>query len=154
MNDFEIIKLNPKDFEKCGNIWDLKENEKFTQRIYDDLKSGNRVTFVYNDKKSGDFLGEVSIVFDDEEIYVIKNIRIYLSHLIVKDGFRNKGIGTILCNYVFEFCKRLGYKEITLAVNLDNYGAIKLYHKLGFTEMLAVKKDEYGEYVVLLKKLI
>lgn len=154
MKNFEIVKLKPEDFEKCSNIWDLKENEKFTKNIYEELKSGNRVTFVYKNLKSEEFLGEISIVFSDEKIYTIKNIRIYLSRLIVKDKCRNQGIGTTLCNYVFDFCKKIGYKEISLAVNLDNFEAIKLYHKLGFKKILAVKKDEYGEYIVMLKKLI
>lgn len=91
---------------------------------------------------------------DDKEIHTIKGIRVYLSRLIVKEIHRNKGIGTVLCNYIFDYCKKLGYKEMSLGVNLDNYGAIKLYHGLGFKEILLVDKDEYGEYVVLLKKLI
>lgn len=154
LKTFEIIKLELEDFGKCDSIWDLKENEEFTQNIYDELKSGNRLTFIYKDKKSKAFLGEISIVFNKEKLYTIKNTRIYLSRLIVKDTCRKKGIGTILCNYILEYCKNLGYKEMTLEVNLDNYGAIKLYHKLGFKEILLVDKDEYGEYIVLLKKLI
>lgn len=154
LKTFEIIKLKLEDFGKCDSIWDLKENEEFTQNIYDELKSGNRLTFIYKDKKSKAFLGEISIVFNKEKLYTIKNTRIYLSRLIVKDTCRKKGIGTILCNYILEYCKNLGYKEMTLGVNLDNYGAIKLYHKLGFKEILLVDKDEYGEYIVLLKKLI
>lgn len=153
--NFEILKLQLKDFEKCGNIWDLNENKDFTQNIYHELKSGNRETFVYKDPRSGKFLGEISIVFsDDKEIHTIKDIRVYLSRLIVKEIHRNKGIGTVLCNYIFDYCKKLGYKEMSLGVNLDNYGAIKLYHGLGFKEILLVDKDEYGEYVILLKKLI
>lgn len=154
LKTFEIIKLKLEDFGKCDSIWYLKENEEFTQNIYDELKSGNRLTFIYKDKKSKAFLGEISIVFNKEKLYTIKNTRIYLSRLIVKDTCRKKGIGTILCNYILEYCKNLGYKEMTLGVNLDNYGAIKLYHKLGFKEILLVDKDEYGEYIVLLKKLI
>ena len=152
MIEFEIEKLNLDDFEKCNNIWSLEANKDFTENIYNELKSGNRITFVCKNSENGEFLGEVSVVFEDEEIYTIKNVRIYLSHLTVKDTYRNQGIGTNLCNYVFEFCKNLGYKEISLAVTLDNFGAIKLYHKLGFNEILAVNKDEHGEYVVLLKK--
>ena len=156
MKSFEIVRLKVEDFEKCGNIWNLHENKKFTQSVYDELKSGNRITFVYKDLESKNFLGEVSIVFshDDKILYTIKDNRIYLSRLIVKDTCRNQGIGTALCDYVFKFCKNLGYKEMFLGVNLDNFGAIKLYHKLGFTKILAVDKDEHGEYMVLLKKLI
>lgn len=151
--NFKIVKLKHENFEKCSNVWDLKENEEFTKKIYNDLKSGNRITFVYKSLKSGNFLGEISLVFNDEEIYTIKNVRVYLSRLIVKKSCRNKGIGTALCNYLFDFCKNLGYKEISLAVNLDNFQALKLYHKLGFNKILSVNKDEYGEYIVLLKNL-
>lgn len=151
--NFETVKLKLEDFEKCNNIWDLKENESFAKKIYDDLKSGNRITFVYKDTQTEEFLGEISLVFNDEKIYTIKNVRVYLSRLIVKDSCRNKGIGTALCRYLFDFCKDLGYKEISLAVNLDNFEALKLYHKLGFNKILFVNRDEYGEYMVLLKKL-
>lgn len=153
MKDFEIVKLKLEDFEKCGNIWNLKENENFTKDIYNELKLGNRVTFVYKDTETGDFLGEISIVFNHEKVYTIRNFRIYLSRLIVKDTCRKRGIGTCLCNYIFEFCKKLGYKEISLGVNLDNFGAIKLYHKLGFDRILDVGEDKYGKYIVLLKRL-
>lgn len=155
LKTFEIVKLQLKDFKKCGNIWDLNENKEFTKNIYDELKSGNRETFVYKDPENGDFLGEISVVFnDDKEIHYKRGTRVYLSRLIVKETHRNKGIGTVLCNYIFDYCTKLGYKEMTLGVNLDNYGAIKLYQKLGFKEILLVDKDEYGEYVVLLKKLV
>ena len=147
--NFEIVRLKPEDFGKCNNIWDLKENEKFTQNIYKELISGDRVTFVYKDMKTQNFIGEVSIVFKSQKIYTIQDVRIYLSRLIVKDTWRNKGIGTALCNHVFEFSKNMGYKEMTVAVNLDNFVAIKLYHKLGFRDILDVDQDEYGTYMVL-----
>lgn len=153
MKNFEIVRLKPEDFEKCNNIWDLREDEKFTSDIYKELTSGNRVTFVYKDIKTQNFIGEVSVVLKSQKIYTIQEVRVYLSRLIIKDTWRNKGIGTVLCNYVFEFSRSFGYKEITVAVNLDNFVAIKLYHKLGFREILDVNKDEYGIYMVLLKKL-
>ena len=133
MDNFEIVKLNLYDFSKCDNIWDIYKNGELSRQFYNEIKSGNRVTFIYKNLESEDFLGEVSIVFSDEEIYTIKNFRIYLSHLVVKDTYRNNGIGTALCKYVFDYCKNLDYKEISLAVTLDNFNAIKLYHKLGFS---------------------
>lgn len=151
--NFKIVRLNVEDFKKCSNIWDLKENENLTKKIYDDLRSGNRITFVYKDPQTEELIGEISVVFNDEKIYTIKNVRVYLSRLIVKDSCRHKGIGTALCKHLFDFCKNLEYKEISLAVNLDNFKALKLYHKLGFNCLLSVNHDEYGEYVVLLKKL-
>lgn len=153
MDNFEIVKLNLNDFSKCDNIWDIYKNSELSRQFYNEIKSGNRVTFIYKNLESEDFLGEVSIVFSDEEIYTIKNFRIYLSHLVVKDTYRNNSIGTTLCNYVFDYCKNLDYKEISLAVTLDNFNAIKLYHKLGFSNILAVKNDNHGKYLVLLKKI-
>ncbi|MBQ6143579.1 MAG: GNAT family N-acetyltransferase, partial [Clostridia bacterium] len=58
-----------------------------------------------------------------------------------------------LCDYIFNYCKKLNYSEISLAVLLSNYNAIRLYHRLGFTQLLCVSEDEDGKYIGLLKKL-
>ena len=58
-----IIKLNIDDFHKCNNIWDMSKKKELADKFYNELKSGNRITFVYvND--TDEYLGEVSLVFD------------------------------------------------------------------------------------------
>ena len=152
-NGYSITELDIKDFEKCQNIWDLKNNSETAQKFYNQIKEGNRKTFIYKNS-NGEFIAEISLVFKDPAPqFTIKGKRVYLSHLTVKPEYRGKGIGTLLCDYIFDYCKKLNYSEISLAVLLNNYNAMRLYHRLGFNELIAVSEDEDGKYIGLLKKL-
>ena len=99
-------------------------------------------------------MGEVSIVFEkNDSDYCIPQKRLYLSRIIVKKEYRNKGIGKKLMNFIIEYAKSLKYKELSLGVNLDNYNALNLYVKLGFDKIIYIGQDEDGQYLKLLKKL-
>ena len=120
--------------------------------FYDELVSGNRITFIYS--VNDEFIGEGSLVFqNDDPDYTIPDKRIYLSRMIVKEGYRNCGIGGIIVDYLIDYAKQLGFEEITLGVDTDNLNARHLYEKKGFTTVLFLGEDEYGEYVKLLKVL-
>lgn len=81
--NFDIIQLSPAEFEKCGNIWNMKQQENLTNQFYGELISGNRVTYVC--KQDNEFIGEISLVFDtNDSDYTIDKRRVYVSHLIVK----------------------------------------------------------------------
>jgi len=148
----EIEQLNPADFNKCGNIWDMEKHKKIAQDWYAQLCDGTRVTFVMRDGDA--FVGEVSLVFDnDDPVYTIPDMRVYLSRLVVKDTYRRQGIGTKLCEYLFAYAKERDYSELSLGVDLDNYAALRLYFELGFDTLLFVGEDDGGRFVKLLKKL-
>ncbi|UOQ46855.1 GNAT family N-acetyltransferase [Gracilibacillus caseinilyticus] len=152
MSSYQIIKLAPSEFYKCSNIWDMTRQAKMAEIFLEELVNGNRITFVYVENHQ--FIGECSLVFrNNDPDYTIPNKRIYLSRMIVKDDFRNRGIGSILLDYLIEFAIQLGYEEISLGVDTNNWKAMYLYHKKGFTHELYTGKDEHGEYVKLLKKL-
>lgn len=144
--------LSPQDFEKCSNIWNLRKNKQMAEKFYREVVSGERITFVYTEK--GRFIGEASIVFDNQDRdYTIPNQRVYFSRLIVKKEYRRRGIGTALCQYVIRYAKELGYSEISIGVDLENYAALKLYWQLGFDRLLFVGEDTDGKYVKLLKSI-
>lgn len=148
----EIIELDLKNFEKCNNIWNMEKNKELKDRFYNELLNKNRKTFVYT--KDGEYIAEISIVFNkDDEDYTIPGKRIYISRVIVKKEFRGKGYGKKLMNYVIEYVKREEYKEISLGVNLDNYIALNLYVKLGFTKIQYIGEDSDGKYVKLIKSV-
>ncbi|REB11650.1 GNAT family N-acetyltransferase [Sporosarcina sp. BI001-red] len=152
MTSYKIKKLTIEDYNKCSNIWDMVKQPKMAKMFYDELVSGNRITFIYLEKN--EFIGEGSLVFNNNDPdYTIQNKRIYLSRMIVKEGCRNRGIGGIILDYLIDYSQQLGYEEITLGVDTDNLNARHLYEKLGFTNVLFVGEDNYGEYVKLLKKL-
>ncbi len=155
MNDakLSIEKLNLEDFEKCQNIWDMQSDPKHKDKFYNDIKNGNRITFICKNENGG-FLGEGSLVFNGEyENFTIPNERIYLSHLHVKPECRGQGIGSLLCDHIFGYCKKNGYSEISLVVLLSNFRALKLYHRLGFTTILDLFEGDDGENLGMLKKL-
>jgi ribosomal protein S18 acetylase RimI-like enzyme len=152
MSDYKIIKLEPKDYYKCSNIWDMERDRDRTKRWYDEIVVGNRITFVYTRK--GEFIGEGSMVLkNNDPDYTIPDKRIYLSRMIVKSEYRNHGIGSILIDYLIEYARKNGYKEISIGVDIVNLNARHLYEKKGFTNIIFEGKDEDGEYVKLLKKL-
>ena len=147
-----IIKLKVEDFNKCNNIWDMQKQKELADKFYNELLSGNRITYVY--LENGEYVGEVSLVFDmNDSDYTILNKRAYLSRLIVKEDFRQKGIGTKLIQHITNIAKELNYEEISVGVDLDNYKALKLYVNNGFKTIILVDKDEQGEYTKLLMNL-
>lgn len=150
--DFEIIELSPAEFEKCGNIWNMKRQEKLAKQFYGELISGNRITYVYNE--DDEFIGEISLVFDTNDLdYTMDGRRIYVSHLIVKPEKRRKGIGKRLVEYATDKAKEMGYSEMSIGVDLDNYPALKLYADSGFDKILFIGEDHQGKYVKLLKEI-
>ena len=56
----KIIELEINNFEKCNNIWNMDKNIDHKNKIYNDLVSGNRKTFVY--VKDNEYIAEASLV--------------------------------------------------------------------------------------------
>ena len=151
--DHEIIKLSPGDFEKCGNIWDMERQSGLAKQFYGELTSGGRITYVY--KRGGEFVGEISLVFDmNDPDYTISGRRVYVSHLIVKPGERRKGIDKALVEFAAGKAKEMGYTEMSIGVDLDNYPALKLYAGSGFDRIIFIGEDSQGKYVKLLKEVM
>jgi ribosomal protein S18 acetylase RimI-like enzyme len=150
--EYKIERLKPKDFSKCGNIWDMSKKPDMARRFYRELVSGNRITFVYI--RGDEFMGEASLMFDrNDPDYTIQGKRIYLSRMVVKKSHRRQGIGTALLKHVCSYASNLGYAEMSLGVDVRNGIARKLYADNGFNREIFLGSDEYGEYIKLLKKL-
>ncbi len=146
-----IERLNPNDYEKCANIWNMK-SQPLADRWLDEIKSGNRLVFIY--KINGEFIGEGALVLDTgDPDYTILNRRVYVSRMIVKKEYRNRGIGTEILAFLIEKAKEIGYEEMTIGVDKDNVNALKLYRKFGFDEVLFDGADEDGEYFKLMKRI-
>ena len=149
LNEKAVIeKIGEEEFYKCANIWDM-EKCPFTDEFYQQIKSGNRISFVY--KLNGEFIGQGDLVLDKEG-YTVPDKRIYLSRLIVKKEYRKQGIGSLITAFLIDKAKELGYSEISLGVDCCNENALRLYKKAGF-EVYAKDKDEYGDFYKMLKKL-
>lgn len=143
--------LNPEDYHKCSNIWNMK-SQPLADKWLDEIKSGNRLVFIY--KINGEFIGEGALVLDTgDSDYTIPGKRIYASRMIVKKEYRNLGIGSKILEFLIEKAKSMGYSEMTIGVDKDNVNALHLYKKYGFTEVLFDGADEDGEYFKLMKRI-
>lgn len=148
----EIIQLNIEDFSKCNNIWDMKKHSDLSERFFSELLSGNRITYVCKD--GDEFIAEISLVKEmNDADYTIPNRRVYISHLVVRPEYRRQGIGKALVDFITEKAKALGYSEMSVGVDLDNYPALKLYIETGFNKALYIGTDGHGEYIKLVKEL-
>ncbi len=58
------------------------------------------------------------------------------------NGYRGKGIGSLLMMAFFKILKEKGIKRVSLSVSKDNKVARKLYQKLGFKVIQKNKEDE------------
>ncbi len=147
-----IRRLTLDEFPKCGNIWDMERHRELAARFLSELHSGNRLTWVY--EEGGQFLGEISLVLNkDDPDYTIPGRRIYVSRLIVRKENRRQGVGKALVEYAVSRAAEMGYSELSIGVDMDNYGALRLYTGLGFREILFLGEDEDGKYFKLLKRL-
>lgn len=59
----------------------------------------------------------------------------WISDLYVKKGHRKKGYATLLIETAFTAFKLNGYSDVRLNVYAHNEKAIKLYEKIGFTDV-------------------
>lgn len=67
--------------------------------------------------------------------------------LAVKKQYRQKGIGTKLMKEMLEFLRKVPYKQVSLAVQKENY-AVKMYSKLGF-QIVNETLEEYSMIYLL-----
>ncbi len=149
--EYRIIELAPADFSRCGEIWDLNRQPALAAQFRAALAAGERRTWVCEAK--GQYIAEISLVFDMRDAdYTLPGQRAYVSHLVVRPECRRQGLGQALLRHVREVARALGYAELTVGVDLDNYPALRLYAAEGFDRILRVDRDE-AAYLKLLKTL-
>lgn len=117
--------LIPEEYHKCSNIWNMKK-QPLADKWLDEIKSGIRLVFIY--KINGEFIGEGALVLStDDPDYTIPHKRVYVSRMIVKKEYRNRGIGSEILSFLIEKAKGMGYTEMTIGVDKDNVNALHLY---------------------------
>ena len=146
-----IEPLKLEEYYDCSNIWNMKA-QPLTEKWREEIARGNRLVFIY--KINGEFVGEGALVIDTgDPDYTLPDKRVYVSRMIVKKEYRNRGIGSEILEFLIRKAKEMGFSEMTIGVDKDNENALHLYRKYGFTEVLFDGKDEDGEYFKLMKKI-
>ncbi|MFN3384382.1 MAG: GNAT family N-acetyltransferase [Archaeoglobaceae archaeon] len=72
------------------------------------------------------------VIVEDESNKGVVDLAIYLAR-----NYQNQGIGTEMVKAIVEYCRKLGYKKITLVTDRLNWRAIRVYKKCGFQTVLA-----------------
>ncbi len=84
--------------------------------------------------------------------YQVMYERSELININVLEEFQNKGIASLLMEYMFRDLKNKNTLDITLEVRIDNIKAINLYKKYDFKEV-SIRKGYYqGIDGILMKK--
>ncbi|MBR2413458.1 MAG: GNAT family N-acetyltransferase [Clostridia bacterium] len=146
-----IEPLAIEDYHKCANIWNMNA-QPLSLQWKEEIESGNLLVFIY--KINGEFIAEGALVLDTgDPDYTIPGKRVYVSRMIVKKEYRNRGIGSEMLAFLIRKAKEMGFSEMTIGVDKNNTAALHLYKKYGFTEVLFDGKDENGEYYKLMKRI-
>ena len=94
------------------------------------------------------FARKIEYVIDDKVIgyldYSLIYDRMEIDNFFVNPLYRNKGIGSMLMEYLIGIAKSNDVLNITLEVRVSNIIAINLYKKYGFSEV-AMRKYYYGD---------
>jgi len=150
MASWKIVEITPETYEVCKSIWDIPP-EKHAQ-LLQDLQEGKHKIFACLAYEK--WLGAAAMVYDNgDRVDTIPGQRVCLARLLVRDQWRQQGVGGALVDCVLKQAHTEGFPEISLGVYTDNIPARRLYEKKGFTTLLFHGEDKLGEYVKLLKYL-
>ena len=130
MSDLENIEMS--DFDDFWNMDILR----------DELTSNTSqfICATYENKIVG-FAG-IKIILDEAD----------MMNIAVRKDYRRQGIATLLLNHILTICQEKGIKTIHLEVNEENFSAISLYQKIGFTECGRRKQYYDNQYDAILMK--
>ena len=137
MEKFTVRDFISSDFDQLMEIW-LSTGLGSAQRgdnlqiIEQSVSMGGKMLMVEN--SNGKIIGTSWMSFDGR--------RIHLHHFGIHPDYQRKGIGLILAKESLKFVKHKGY-QVKLEVHKDNFAAIELYKKLGFTYL-----GDYDVYII------
>ena len=135
----EKIDLNFKEFDDLDILFYNFDKNKV---IYD--IENNPFTNYYIYRIEGKIVAYIN--------YQVMYERSELININVLEEFQNKGIASLLMEYMFRDLKNKNTLDITLEVRIDNIKAINLYKKYDFKE-ISIRKGYYqGIDGILMKK--
>ena len=76
----------------------------------------------------------------------------YIDTLSVFEKFQGRGIAKELLAFIYDKAKELGFKKVSLIVDIDNLKALNLYEKMGFKKntILEVSKHNYHHMIKMI----
>ncbi len=137
MEKITIRDFKSSDFDQLIEIWSRTglgsaQRGDNLEIIEQSTSMGGKMLMVEN--SNGKIIGTSWMSFDGR--------RIHLHHFGIHPDYQRKGIGLILAKESLKFVKHKGY-QVKLEVHKDNFAAIELYKKLGFTYL-----GDYDVYII------
>lgn len=133
----EIIKL---DEEISWDFVDERVKEKLSYEEYarrhrelflELLRSPGEQKFFAALDDNGNIIGVAWIKIIWDTVNYVKFP--YLMDINIKEGYRGKGIGTLLLNAVEDFCRKNGYDKIGLRVESSKKDLVNWYARRGYS---------------------
>lgn len=130
----EFRKLEKEELYMYKELLNDKVYQKFYDKRYEQLSSGNIDMFIIEDK--GHIVGDITINYVNQNYKneTIPHVRASLEAFRVRKDYQNKGYGQKFLKYVISALEENGFSEFTIAVNDDNEVARHIYFKLGFNQ--------------------
>lgn len=131
--NIEIDKMSLSDLIEIKDILLTDFDDFWNYNILEqEIKSANSHYLVA--KKGKEIVGfaGIKVVLENADIM----------NIVVKQNYRNQGIGSSLLEKILSLSKNLNISHICLEVSQDNLYAINLYKKFGFTE-IGFRKNYY-----------
>lgn len=126
----DLFKKEYRDYDKSLDLrWTYKDGKKyFKDRIV--KKSG----FVEIAEAKGKIIGYLCGGISERKLYRKKEKYAELENMLIKDRFRDQGIGAKLTNDFINWCKKDRVNYIVVTASVQNKQAIDFYRKLGFRD--------------------
>ena len=124
----------------------IKDKMKYTDlELLELFNDPNRLTLVY--ENDGKVIGHAFCIIKD--IASSNNTKgrkeLYIDDLCVLDEYQGQGIGSKLCDYIYDYGNNNKFDFITLNVWAGNESAISFYNKKGFTIRNIHMEKKLGE---------
>lgn len=137
-------------------IQKLNQDSIYLERLEELFTNVFTLECVKKDILNNQFTNYFTYLIDNKPVafinYFIMYERAELININVEENFQNRGIASILLDYMIKDCAQKKVNSITLEVNSTNQKALHLYQKFGFTQ-IAIRKGYYqGTDAVLMEK--
>lgn len=125
--------------------YDLMDNIAFemSTRRWQQLTDNRQIALAFLNEKFAGFA-----VYD----FLSENMP-FISKIFVKEECRRESAGSFLLLFCEDAVRNSGYKNMILAVNGDNNGALEFYKKLGYSQLGSFDNFGICTQLVLGKKL-
>lgn len=146
MDSIKISAMTLRDLDSICNILTCEFDDFWNYNILKkELENENSKYLVA--KSDDEIVGFGGIWFSVDDIHI--------TNIVVKKGYRNKKIGTLILSALIDICKNQTQKSITLEVNSNNIPAQKLYENFGF-KIVGIRKKYYNniDNAILMTKLL